>query len=191
MIPRKVLQRLPHLKRKAYRLTLVLVEGRVQGFGVLGFRNCWGALGRKLGRFGSYLELFILNPILNLQPYTQLWSLTSQRSTPWTSFRLRKPSTGTMLAPRLPGFRGFRANSPKVGVPVSLTQADLHRLESFHSKALLKMHRIPATFYTKVWSPSQPTTSNQQLRQQATQPPQTLHSQGKNEVVWSNSQSTG
>ena len=55
----------------------------------------------------------------------------------------------------------------------ALTQADLHRLESFHSKALRKMHRIPATFYTKVLDSSQPTTSNQQLRQQASQPPLT------------------
>ena len=55
----------------------------------------------------------------------------------------------------------------------ALTQADLHRLESFHSKALRKMHRIPATFYTKVLDSSQPTTSNQQLRQHASQPPLT------------------
>ena len=43
----------------------------------------------------------------------------------------------------------------------ALTQADLHRLESFNSKALRKMHRIPATFYRKVLDSSQPTTSNQ------------------------------
>ena len=46
-------------------------------------------------------------------------------------------------------------------------------LESFHSKALRKTHRIPATSYTKVLDTSQPTISNQQLRQQATQPPLT------------------
>ena len=58
-------------------------------------------------------------------------------------------------------------------VSAALTQADLHRLESFHSKALRKMRRVPATFYTKVLDSSQPTISNQQLRQQASQPPLT------------------
>ena len=53
----------------------------------------------------------------------------------------------------------------------ALAQADLHRLEPFHSKALRKMHRVPATFYTRVLDTCQPTISNQQLRQQATQPP--------------------
>ena len=57
----------------------------------------------------------------------------------------------------------------------SLSQHDLHRLEAFHSKALRKMHRIPATFYTKISEPTQPTTTNQQLREQTSQPPLTHH----------------
>ena len=57
----------------------------------------------------------------------------------------------------------------------SLSQHDLHRLEAFHSKALRKMHRIPATFYTKILEPTQPTTTNQQLREQTSQPPLTHH----------------
>ena len=57
----------------------------------------------------------------------------------------------------------------------SLSQHDLHTLEAFHSKALRKMHRIPATFYTKILEPTQPTTTNQQLREQTSQPPLTHH----------------
>ena len=57
----------------------------------------------------------------------------------------------------------------------SLSQHDLHRLEAFHSKVLRKMHRIPATFYTKILEPTQPTTTNQQLREQTSQPPLTHH----------------
>ena len=40
---------------------------------------------------------------------------------------------------------------------------------------LRKMHRIPATFYTKILEPTQPTTTNQQLREQTSQPPLTHH----------------
>ena len=76
------------------------------------------------------------------------------------------------------GTQGFRIYNA-VFVPMlvygmesaALTQADLHSLESFHSKALRKMHRIPATLYTKVLDPSHPTTSNNQLRRQTSQPP--------------------
>ena len=57
----------------------------------------------------------------------------------------------------------------------SLSQHDLHRLEAFHSKGLGKMHRIPPTFYTKILEPTQPTTTNQQLREQTSQPPLTHH----------------
>ena len=57
----------------------------------------------------------------------------------------------------------------------SLSQHDLHRLEAFHSKALRKMRRIPATFYTRILEPTQPTTTNQQLREQTSQPPLTHH----------------
>ena len=56
-----------------------------------------------------------------------------------------------------------------------LAQPDLHRMEAFHSQGLGKMHRIRATFYTKALAPDQPTTSNQQMREQSSQPPLTHH----------------
>ena len=57
----------------------------------------------------------------------------------------------------------------------SLSQRDLHRLEAFHSKALRKMRRMPATFYTKILEPTLPATANQQLKEQTSQPPLTHH----------------
>ena len=55
----------------------------------------------------------------------------------------------------------------------ALTQPDLHRIEAFHSRSPPKMHRVPATFYTKVLAPEQPTTTNKQLREQSSQLPLT------------------
>ena len=49
----------------------------------------------------------------------------------------------------------------------ALTQPDLHRIETFYSQSLGKMHKIPATFYTEVLAPEHPTTTNQQLREQS------------------------
>ena len=53
----------------------------------------------------------------------------------------------------------------------ALTNQDLHRIEAFHSQSLRKMPRIPSTYYTKNIAPDVPTTTNQQLRQQTSQPP--------------------
>ena len=45
----------------------------------------------------------------------------------------------------------------------ALTSRDLHRIEAFHAQSINKMHRIPSTYYTKA-------ITNQQLRQQTSQP---------------------
>ena len=55
----------------------------------------------------------------------------------------------------------------------ALTNQDLHRIEAFHSQSVRKMHRIPSTYYTKIFAPDIPTTTNRQLRQQTSQPPLT------------------
>ena len=59
----------------------------------------------------------------------------------------------------------------------ALTSQDLHRIEPFRAQSLRKMHRIPSTDYTKVLAPDIPTISNQQLREQTSQPPLTHHIQ--------------
>ena len=50
---------------------------------------------------------------------------------------------------------------------------DLHRIEAFRAQSLRKMHRTPSTYYTKIIAPDVPTITNQQLREQTSQPPLT------------------
>ena len=57
----------------------------------------------------------------------------------------------------------------------ALTQPDIYRIEAFHSQSFRKMHRVFATFYTKVLAPEHTTTANQELRKQSSQPPLTHH----------------
>ena len=74
----------------------------------------------------------------------------------------------------------------------ALTPPDLHRTEAFHSLSLRKMHRISARFETNVLAPDQPTTSNQQLREQSSHPTiRTSHPQSTAKVVWSCFESIG
>ena len=56
-----------------------------------------------------------------------------------------------------------------------MESAALTQLDAFHSQSLRKIHRERATLYTKVLAPEQTTTTNQELREQSSQPPLTHH----------------
>ena len=57
----------------------------------------------------------------------------------------------------------------------ALTRQDFHRIEAFHAQSLRKIHLIPSTYYTKGLVPDISTTTNQQLREQTSQPPRTRY----------------
>ena len=59
--------------------------------------------------------------------------------------------------------------------PAAATICCCYLLQAFHSQSRRKMHRIPATFQTKVLARDHPTTSNQQLHEHSSQLPLTHH----------------